>query len=143
VVDILMNPAEGRCPKCGSLRVPIIIPPTYFKVLSNIFVQFVWYKAEQLLKDCRVWVFCGYSFPDADIHVKYLLKKVQVNSTPPQVVVINWHLGKESSEAEDEEKRYRRFFGAASSVEYDKISFAQFAAEPSDLIKKHLSVDFE
>ena len=139
VVEILMNPIESCCQKCGSLRVPIVIPPTYFKVLSNIFIQLVWYRAEQLLKSCRVWVFCGYSFPDADMHVKYLLKKVQVNSEPPKVVIINWHQGKEPQVAEEEERRYRRFLGAASNVEYHQTSFEQFAGNPSDVVRELLS----
>ena len=139
VVDILMNPAESHCQKCGSLRVPIIIPPTYFKVLSNIFIQLVWHKAEQMLKSCRMRVFCGYSFPDADMHVKYLLKKVQVNSAPPKVVIINWHKGKEPHEAKEEEKRYRRFLGAASNVEYSKVSFEEFAKWPVMSVEELLS----
>jgi hypothetical protein len=65
VCDLIINPALCRCRKCGSLTVPIVVPPTYFKVLSNIFLQEVWHRAEQLLSTCRTWVFCGYSFPDA------------------------------------------------------------------------------
>ncbi len=141
VVDLLMNPTESHCQKCGALRIPIIIPPTYFKVFSNIFVQTVWYKAEQLLKNCRVWVFCGYSFPDADMHVKYLLKRVQVNSAPPKIVVANWHKNKDKEPrlAEEEENRYRRFLGVASQLKYEKISFEQFAADPNGLLKNVLT----
>ena len=139
VVDVLINPAQGRCQKCGALRVPVIVPPTYFKVLSNIFIQIVWYKAEQILNNCRAWVFCGYSFPDADMHVKYLLKRVQVNSKPPKIVVVNWHKDKELRAADEEEKRYRRFFGAASQLEYEKISFDEFAENPNGLLNKVLT----
>jgi hypothetical protein len=137
VVEILLNPDESRCEKCGSLRVPIIIPPTYFKVLSNIFVQLVWYRAEQVLKACRAWIFCGYSFPDADMHVKYLLKRVQVNSAFPKVFIVNWHKDKEPRLAQEEENRFRRFLGTQSKVEYKKISFEQFAEKP-DLIEQLL-----
>ncbi len=138
VVDILMNPTGTHCEKCGALRAPIIIPPTYFKVLSNIFIQSVWYKAEQVLKNCRAWIFCGYSFPDADMHVKYLLKRVQVNSAFPKVLIVNWHKDKESRLARQEENRFRRFLGTRSKVEYKKISFEQFAEKPTDLIKELL-----
>jgi NAD-dependent SIR2 family protein deacetylase len=134
VVNILMNPHESRCATCNSLTVPILIPPTYFKVLSNIFTQFVWYKAEQLLKSCRTWIFCGYSFPDADMHVKYLLKKVQVNSVPPKVFIANWYEGKSESLALEESSRYQRFLGSAAKVTYTKFSFEQFATNPSILV---------
>jgi hypothetical protein len=135
VVDVLLNPAQCRCQKCGALRVPIIIPPTYFKVLSNIFIQNVWYKAEQVLKNCRAWVFCGYSFPDADMHVKYLLKRVQVNSAPPKIVVVGWHKDKDPRVADEEKNRYRRFFGAASQLQYEKASFEEFADFPNGVLE--------
>lgn len=135
VVDVLLNPAQGRCQKCGALRVPIIIPPTYFKVLSNIFIQIAWYKAEQVLKNCRAWVFCGYSFPDADMHVKYLLKRVQVNSAPPKIVVVGWHKDKDPRVADEEKNRYQRFFGAASPLQYEKVSFEEFADFPIGVLE--------
>ncbi len=102
----MVNPTDCQCRKCGSLTTPIIIPPTYFKVLSNIFLQEVWHRAETVLSNCRTWVFCGYSFPDADMHVKYMLKRVQVNSQlPRKIVVVNWHAKKHLKEGLEEKKQ--------------------------------------
>jgi hypothetical protein len=132
VCDLVVNPAECRCRKCNSLTVPIIVPPTYFKLLSNLFLQEVWHRTEQILSGCRTWVFCGYSFPDADMHVKYLLKRVQVNSSqPPTLLVVNWPETKERHRASEEEDRYRRFCGTAAELRYERISFEQFAADPN------------
>jgi hypothetical protein len=40
-------------------------------------------------------VFCGYSFPDADIHIKYLLKRAQTNRDRPlHFTVVNNFKGK-------------------------------------------------
>jgi len=135
VCNLVVNPAVCRCEKCNSLTVPIVIPPTYFKVLSNIFLQEVWHRAENILSSCRTWVFCGYSFPDADMHVKYLLKRVQVNSPGClKILVVNWHEPKEPHQADEEEQRYQRFFGAAARLKYEKSSFEQFAADPNRLL---------
>jgi hypothetical protein len=136
VCNLVVNPAECRCRKCGSLTVPIIIPPTYFKVLSNIFLQEVWHRAENVLSSCRTWVFCGYSFPDADMHVKYLLKRVQVN-TPGlrKIFVVNWHKTKTRREAAEEEHRYRRFFGTAAQLKYERLSFEEFAEHSGQMLQ--------
>ena len=67
------------CSKCGSLQKAVIVPPTYFKEYSNHYLQQQWRLAERLLTEAKHIVFCGYSFPDADIHVKYLLKKAEIN----------------------------------------------------------------
>ena len=115
---------------------PIVIPPTYFKVLSNLFLQEVWHRAERQLSSCKTWVFCGYSFPDADMHVKYLLKRIQVNSGQPRkVIVLNWHKDKNEHEAEQELSRFQRFFGTPVELNYERLSFEQFAEAPHHLLQ--------
>lgn len=135
VCRLVVDTPRCLCPKCNSLTVPIIVPPTYFKVMSNFFIQQIWHQAEHLISKCHTWIFCGYSFPDADMHVKYLLKRVQVNSPQHRSIsVINWHPQKEPREADGESERYRRFFGTNVQVDYSKASFEQFAAEPTRFI---------
>jgi len=124
-----------RCPKCRASVIPIIIPPSYFKVLSNLQLQVIWHRAEQALSHCSKWVFCGYSFPDADIHVKYLLKRVQVNSPRYlRIRVANWHNEKVPELAKQEEQRFHRFFGVKSDVRYTMKSFEDFCADPLSLL---------
>lgn len=112
-----------KCRECGSMKQPVIIPPTYFKDYMNYFIEQVWYKAEQALKEVEKIFFCGYSFPDADIHIKYLLKRVEANKgTSWEVKVIN-NFPHKSKYAKDQEKsRYQRFFWK-DSVEYTDMSF--------------------
>jgi len=134
-LDTLLRPWNAQCARCKLLQVPIIIPPTYYKVLSNIFIQNVWHKAEQVLANCSTWVFCGYSFPDADMHVKYLLKRVQMASKSQLTVkVLNWHENKDTREAALKHDRYLRFLGKAPSFEYTKFSFLQFANNPKSVL---------
>jgi hypothetical protein len=79
-----------KCKKCGSEMIPIIIPPTFFKVMSNFYLQQIWYKSEIALRQAKNIIFCGYSFSDADIHVKYLLKRAEINNGhTPEIYIIN------------------------------------------------------
>jgi NAD-dependent SIR2 family protein deacetylase len=112
----LIRPTENtqdiQCTQCGSLKESVIIPPTYFKEYSNYFLNQVWHKAEQDLRKVEKIFFCGYSFPDADIQIKYLLKRIETNRNgqPLQVYVANGYPEKKSDEEDLERKRYNRFF---------------------------------
>lgn len=128
-------PWHFRCQKCNTLRTAIIIPPTFFKVMSNFYLQQIWKRAEEELKQARRIIFCGYSFPDADIHIKYLLKRAEVNRTghPPQVFIVNEHEDKTKEECDVENDRYRRFFRRKDQVHWTNLSFERFAANPQEI----------
>jgi hypothetical protein len=64
ICSLKWEPSKCLCPRCGTLAVPIIIPPTYFKALSNLYLREIWHAAERELSECDRIVFCGYSFPD-------------------------------------------------------------------------------
>ncbi|MDQ2085925.1 hypothetical protein RBH29_05665 [Herbivorax sp. ANBcel31] len=91
-----------------------MIPPTYFKMMSNPFLIQIWNKAEYELRESEKIVFCGYSMPDADIHIKYLLKRGILNRriTKPKIIIVNNHDSKKDEIKNEEELRYRRLFGA-------------------------------
>jgi hypothetical protein len=83
----------------ATTAVPMIIPPTYFKVMESLHLRQVWWRAEQALITADRIVFCGYSLPDADMHVKYLMKRAEVNRPqPPDVYVVNNHHKKKAAE---------------------------------------------
>jgi hypothetical protein len=130
VILLKLAPKDCYCPPpCSSSTVPIVIPPTFFKVMTNFHLQQVWRKAEDHLMAAKRLVFCGYSLPDADMHIKYLLKRVEVNrSTPVEVYIVNNHPDKEPSQQREEERRYRRLFRERNRVHYTTLSFADFAA---------------
>ena len=86
--------------------------------------------------DANHIIFCGYSFPDADIHIKYLVKRAQTNRenhAPLKVTVINHDAKKTPEQALDEERRYKRFLG--NDVDYTDLSFERFAANPLPIIR--------
>jgi hypothetical protein len=118
VTKLIFKPK--RCEKCGTEMIPIIIPPTFFKVMSNRYLQEIWYKTENALNQAKKIYFCGYSFPDADIHIKYLLKRAEINSnSTPEIYIIN------SSESKDTKLRYERFF-KSNKVNWTGYSFQDF-----------------
>jgi len=112
------------CLNCESIRRPVIVPPTYFKDFSNFLLSMVWHNAEKTLKDVDKIFFCGYSFPDADIQIKYLLKRAEIirRNRPLKIVIANNHDNKSNEEKESEKSRYERFF-RHGSVEYTEESF--------------------
>jgi NAD-dependent SIR2 family protein deacetylase len=115
------------CDTCQTDMIPIIIPPTFFKVMSNHFFQQIWREAEKVLMTTKRIVFCGYSFPDADVHIKYLLKRAEVNrGTTPDVYIFNNDSEKSHEIKQQEKERYERFFSEKPKVRYLDKSFEDF-----------------
>ena len=115
VIHIIRPTNDTRdtlCSQCKNLKEPVIVPPTYFKEYNNYFLNQVWHKAEQDLRRVEKIFFCGYSFPDADMQIKYLLKRIETNRNgqPLKVYVANGYTGKSPEEKDLERKRYNRFF---------------------------------
>lgn len=134
VMKQLQRSRETRCLDCGDYTVPIIIPPTYFKNISNIHISKVWNKTQEALRDADVVVFCGYSFPEADIHIKYLLKRVQGNrlKAPIKFIVYNNHKDKQKVTTLKEERRFKRFLGEETI--FTRKSFQEFAENPTEFL---------
>jgi len=132
VAEIANDPMRITCDICTEPRVPIIVPPTFFKVMSNFYLQQVWKSAEETLKKAQHIIFCGYSFPDADLHFKYLLKRAEINrqGDPPEVFVVNEHSGKDPYQRRAEQDRFFRFFSYKGLIRWTNLSFEDFAANP-------------
>lgn len=134
------NSSRTRCDHCGLVMSPMIVPPTYYKNMSNVFLSRIWNKAENALREVEHIIFCGYSFPDADMHIKYLLKRVQTNRADRAslrfTVINNPKLSPEvrpktKDEKEWEHQRYERFLGQVNYDYDEQHSFEYFAANPS------------
>lgn len=131
VMRIKWEPEQTVCEQCGTPRSPIVIPPTFFKVMANLALRQIWNVAEQACMTAKRLVFCGYSFPDADVHVRYLLKRSELNGQrTPEVFIVNHHDGKSAETSESEANRYARFFVNKANIHYTDISFEEFAANP-------------
>ena len=131
VIDLIRTPVNTLqdilCAQCESLKEYVIIPPTYFKEYSNYFINQVWHKAEQDLYKVEKIFFCGYSFPDADMQIKYLLKRIETNCKQPlHIYIANGYPNKSKEEKELEFKRYNRFFKYKENVNYLEYDFDSF-----------------
>jgi len=121
---------RARCQtrNCNAETIPIVVPPTFFKVMSDFHLEQVWHRAELALLEAEKIFFCGYSLPDADMHIRYLLKKVEVNrGSTPEVFIVSNHKKKKQAEKKTECARFKRLFRLPSKVVYTSLSFEQFA----------------
>lgn len=111
-----------HCLKEESELYCVIEPPSYFKKYRNIYLQLIWNKAYDLLSEADKIIFIGYSFPEADIWFKYLLKR-SCYRKQKNIIVIN-------PLPENELKsKYERLLG---EVTYHPVTFFEFS-------KDHLS----
>lgn len=131
---LVSSTKDSKCRVCFGAYAPLIIPPTFYKDMSNVFLSSIWNRTEVALQQVEQVVFCGYSFPDADIHIKYLIKRAQTHrKTPPIYHVVNHHPGKKAQACKAEEARFVRFLGRG--VNYTRCSFKKFRMAPYDVIR--------
>lgn len=133
ILKLLTDPSQAVCAICQSVKTPVIVPPTFFKDMSNSFLNIVWHKTEANLKDVGHLIFCGYSFPDADMHIKYLIKRIQTNRTDRlKITVINYYQGKKPEKVEEEKNRYMRFLG--TKICFTNDTFEDFCQRPENFL---------
>lgn len=118
----------ANCSICQTPMNPMIIPPTFYKEMSNPFIQQIFLKCDGIFKYAKRLFFCGYSFPDTDMHVKYLIKRAErFKGKTPEIFVINNHKEKKPVEKKLEEKRFKRFFMENEKIDYTDLSFQDFS----------------
>ncbi|MCL2861789.1 MAG: hypothetical protein FWE22_05205 [Firmicutes bacterium] len=82
------------------------------------------------LRQANHIIFCGYSFPDADVHIKsLLLDALYSNKKSLKFTIIN---GKNNKWKDDEQKRFERIFG---KVNYTDLDFQDFAKNPLPILE--------
>ena len=104
-----------------------------------MYLAVVWNRAFRALREADRIVFCGYSFPDADMHVKYLVKRAQLNRDrevqPLDVMLVNHYPGKPADLIAEEYLRFSRFIGRANLVDTE-LSFQEFARNPRSVLDR-------
>ena len=101
--------------------------------MTNVFVSTVW-RSRKTLRESDLlilWIL----FSDADIHIKYMIKRVQTSrkKAPLKFMVFNSYEGKREDSKRKEEERYKRFLG--EGVIFTDNSFEEFASDPVRFIK--------
>lgn len=115
------NPLEERyschgfpCPECATNVEPILITPTQMKDYRNPHVTRVWHLAEQALRNAERLYIIGYSLPDDDLDVIYLLKRglgQLVNRAPQNITVVEKDNTRPSISNHSVGRRYRSILG--------------------------------
>lgn len=74
------------CPLDGNKFETFIVPPSHIKELTQPAINKLLDEAALEIRKTKKIVFIGYSFPEADVHIKALLKKNMLNNTQIHVV---------------------------------------------------------
>ncbi|WP_407282369.1 SIR2 family protein [Methanolobus sp. WCC1] len=132
VMKIYTHSEHCDSPSCKgkSEQKPIIVPPTFTKAYDNPFLVSIWLQAEKILQNATRVYFIGYSMPEADIHIQYLLKKslFRQNGNEPKIIVVNI-----DSRDGYTHRRYQRLFG---DVEYLHMGFEDFVLQSENYLSR-------
>lgn len=107
------TPDGDPCPICATKLRPLLIAPTHLKDYRNPHLSQVWYEAESVLREATRAVFVGYSLPEDDVEVVYLLKRSLARPNPPQITVIEYDKDDPNRSLTEHPagRRYRALFG--------------------------------
>ena len=75
-----------RCPFDGARFQTLIIPPSHNKSFSHPIINLLLEEAAREVRKAKKLVFIGYSFPDADVHLKALFHKNLAEDTKVMVI---------------------------------------------------------
>jgi hypothetical protein len=99
-----------RCRECQTFRRPVLIAPTHRKDYRNPHIAQVWYQAEQSLRLAEKAIFIGYSLPDDDVEVIYLLKRSLGHLQPSSFTVVEYAASQPAINEHPVGSRYRTLF---------------------------------
>lgn len=107
--------ADGEeCRICRTQLRPLLVAPSHLKDYRNPHLAQVWYEAQHMLRESSRAVFIGYSLPDDDVEVIYLLKRGLSHITDPKkITVVEYCAGNPLIPLQDHPvgRRYRALFG--------------------------------
>lgn len=104
---------DTPCKTCTAVMESVMITPTYRKDYRNPHISRIWYEAERALREARNVIFIGYSLPEDDVEVIYLLKRGLHGRDPKQITVVEM--------ANDNvRQRYRQLFG---EIDWQPLGF--------------------
>jgi NAD-dependent SIR2 family protein deacetylase len=102
------------CPCCESEFRTFLIPPSYSKNLSHPVYSNLIAEASKELRKCNRIVFVGYSLPEADVHIKAILKKSL--SPDKEIIVVD------TNDSSHFKYKYREL---SDNVKFIKASFEE------------------
>jgi hypothetical protein len=125
--------ANKICPRCARIAPyswqgkgdspilePLLISPTFLKELDNTHIQMIWHNAYVDLCEAQKLVFIGYSLPEADYHLRTLLKRAIRRDAEITIVLTKGDNPAADCPAHIRDKyavtRYRAFFGSEPRI---------------------------
>ena len=111
-LDRLGERQRHHCNHCGLDLSARVATFSYRKALGFFQFQSVWDKALESMRECRTWVFIGYSLPQADFEIRALIKTAQMADQADgrrRIVAVVGHNRRSAC-------NYRRFFGDAVKI---------------------------
>ncbi len=104
---------KGRpCKSCGAGVQPVLISPTYLKDYRNPHISRIWYEADQMLRAAERVIIVGYSLPDDDLDVFYLLKRGLAHLSHEQIDVVEYDPDHRNIGDNPTGQRYQILFGS-------------------------------
>lgn len=135
--ELLAEYIAGKvCPRCGEIASraeggqqqgpvldPLVISPTFVKEFDNAHIEMIWHNAYVDLCEANRIVFIGYSLPEADYHLRTVLKRAIRRDAHIVVVLTQKDSPPKNCEAHIQQKyaasRYRAFFGEEPRVKFE------------------------
>ena len=99
------------CSKCGTFVRPVLITPTHMKDYRNPHISQIWYEAGRTLQQADRVIFVGYSLPEDDVDVTYLLKRGLSNIPASSITVVEFDPEHRALRENPVGRRYRSLFG--------------------------------
>jgi hypothetical protein len=107
--------ADGApCGVCRRMLRPLLVAPSHLKDYRNPHLSQIWYEAQRVLRQAGRAIFIGYSLPDDDVEVVYLLKRGLAHITDSkQITVVEYCKENPNIALGDHPagRRYRALFG--------------------------------
>jgi hypothetical protein len=100
------------CVDCGTWVRPVLISPSFQKDYRNPHIAAIWRQADAMLRKAKRIIFVGYSLPEDDIHVVYLLKRAAGHLRNGDVTVVEYDAAQmRVAHAHPVGRRYMWLFG--------------------------------
>jgi NAD-dependent SIR2 family protein deacetylase len=115
-----------HCPEDETELSYVMHPPSlYVKTYRNIYLQLVWKYTYDLLAEADCVYFIGYALKNADVWMKYMLKKSQVQKSK-EFIVVN---------PQPEHQLRHKFARLLGEVKYIHSDFSGFVDHINEYIK--------
>ncbi len=116
--DICAHLSNARCSRDKNEFQTMLVPPSHMKDLSHPINSRLFIESAEEIRRAKKVVFIGYSLPEADIHMKAILKKSLRPETDIYVVNV------------DRSENFKfRFKGLAKQVSFVLASFEDFISD--------------